>query len=69
MSIPLMLPSKLAMLSTTEEKAALHWEASQDLYKPTTRMPEGLPTNREEQVALVEAWLIREQLRRGDLVY
>jgi len=54
---------------TTEEKAALHWEASQDLYKPTTRMPEGLPTSKEEQVALVEAWVIRERQRRGDLIY
>jgi hypothetical protein len=53
---------------TAEEKATLHWEASQDLYKPTTRMPEGLPTNREEQVALIESWLKMEQLRRGDLV-
>jgi hypothetical protein len=48
---------------TAEEKAALHWEASQDLYKPTTRIPEGLPTNREEQIALIESWLIRERLR------
>ena len=45
---------------TAEEKATLHWEASQDLYKPTTRMPEGLPTNREEQIAPIEEWVRKE---------
>lgn len=51
---------------TAEEKAALHWEASQDLYKESTRMPEGLPTSKDEQVALVEAWVIRERLRLAE---
>ena len=52
-------------LMTAEEKAALHWEASQDLHKPSTRMPVGLPTSREEQVSLVESWLISEFIRRA----
>jgi hypothetical protein len=54
---------------TAEEKAALHWEASQDLYKQSTRTPEELPTSREVQIALVEAWVIRERMRRGDPSY
>jgi hypothetical protein len=48
---------------STEEKISLYWEANQDLYKPTTRMPEGLPTDREEQIALIESWLKMERLR------